>query len=231
MSGTNLAEERINRYLSEVKAHLGDLTEEEVTEVVSSVRAHIDSELQERGDGPPTVEMIESVLKELDPPASYAESAAFLLDQASAERRFSRYAIFGAVWLPFGIIMALMTFVVTGASSSPSTTTVGQWVARLTILPLGILAPFACTALGLMAVSEIRKSKGSVVGMPLAVFVGLFYPVLILDAILFVLVTVLFQNETYWNVVSLATILLLVVIDYLIVRASWKAAMKPEFAG
>jgi hypothetical protein len=231
MSETKQIEEKINRYLESVSAHLdSDLTVEEVDEILSSVRSHIDSELDNRGEGQPTLAILDAVLQEMDPPESYAEGSASLQDGESLKPRFSRPPIVGTVLLPFGIVMALMLFVVSGSSSSTgggTSPTAWQWIARFTILPLGILAPFACTALGLMGVSEIRKSRGTVVGMPLAVFVGLFYPVIVLDTLLFILALWLFGDESYWNIVLLVDVLLMIVLDFIIIRTTWRTATRP----
>ncbi len=125
--------------------------------------------------------------------------------------------------------MALSLFIAVPSSGGASIST-GQWIARFTILPLGIIAPFACTALGLMGISEIRKSRGEVVGMPLATVVALFYPVVILDAILFFLTVRLFDSAPYWNLAIIAGVLLILVIDFFIIRAAWRTTSKPELA-
>jgi uncharacterized membrane protein YqjE len=234
MNKATQIEARIGRYVEEVRAHLGDLTEEEIEEILSSIRSHIEGELHSRSEGQPTLEMVEALLQEMDSPESYGEGIGLLAADELVKRRFSRPPIIGTVLLPFGVVMALMFFMVSGTSTSTagsSSTTAWQWVARFTVLPLGILAPFACTALGLMGVSEIRKSKGNVVGMPLAVFVGLFYPIIVLDAVLFVLTLWLFGDESYWNVAVLAVVLLMLVIDFFIIRATWRAAIKPRPIG
>jgi type II secretory pathway pseudopilin PulG len=73
--------------------------------------------------------------------------------------RFSRTGIAGAIFAGLGIAM--------------------------TILPLktlaGVPAAFVATILGWMAVSQIRRSAGKLHGMWLAVFDGLFFPLLALD--------------------------------------------------
>jgi len=52
------------------------------------------------------------------------------------------------------------------------------------ILFVGSVAPVGSTALGLVAISQIRASGGRVIGMPLAVFMSLLYPLLLLDLVL-----------------------------------------------
>ena len=62
-----------------------------------------------------------------------------------------------------------------------------------TLLPLGITAPFGTTILGWIAVSQIRRSAGKLYGMWLAVFDGLLFPLLLLDALTILVCRALIQ--------------------------------------
>ena len=91
----------------------------------------------------------------------------------------------------------MVTSVSTG---EPPEVTIWQWIARFTILPLGLLAPFGCTALGCLGISRIRASQGRLIGMPLAVAVALFYPLLVLDGVLLSLGYALADGSEYWRI-------------------------------
>jgi hypothetical protein len=218
--GRNI-ETRIQRYLDEIRTHLGDLSEEEINDVLESVYTHVHSELQTRSDGPPTLEYLEEVLKEMDPPDAYAKNILRTTEDFSTEKRISRYAIIGAALLPFGFGLALIFFPVSSVNPG-ATPTFWQWILRFTILPLGILAPFACTALGLMGISEIRISEGKVVGMPLAFFVGIFYPILVLDVVLFLFTAMVFSAEDYWNIVLAISLIVILIVDYFSLKYAWR---------
>jgi len=148
----------------------------------------------------------------------------------------SRKAIYGSIALPFGFLLILLFLPVSiqiiervdGRVVSAASPTVWQWIARFTILPAGIISPFISTALGLMAISEIRASKGRIIGMPLAVFVSLFYPIIVLDGLLFMLATALFGMKPWWNIVAPLVILVILLLDFLIIRQVWKTTSKPS---
>jgi tRNA A-37 threonylcarbamoyl transferase component Bud32 len=95
--------------------------------------------------------------------------------------QLSRLAVIGACCsLPLfvGIFLAYAVHQLTGPQVGP---TLEDWWVRLTVLPLGALAPFATTILGWMAVAKIRRSDGKLYGLPLALFDGLLFPLLALD--------------------------------------------------
>lgn len=223
MKYANLVEERINRYLDDVASNLTSLSADEKKEILSSVRIDIDNELQIRGEDQPTLEDVEEVLSKMDPPASYWDSATSLsVDQPQA-RKISRLAIIGAMLLPFGFFLFLL-FVPISASTTPTSSSTWQIVLRFTLLPLAVIAPFASTALGFASISQIRNSNGSIYGLPLAVFVSLFYPIIVLSLIMaFVGWTFLGRIEGL-SVLPLAWFFLILVIDYLIIRFTWRAA-------
>jgi len=60
------------------------------------------------------------------------------------------------------------------------------WRILVTIIILvpGLAAPFGTTILGWLAVSDIRRVNGRLSGLPLAVFDGLLFPLLVLDVFL-----------------------------------------------
>ncbi len=176
--------------------------------------------------------------------------------QKSATRpgsRFSRVAIAGAFWIPL-VVLAAITWV-SMMSESPRRHSVPwyvfdpggglRWYANIAvfiILPLGLTAPFGTTILGWIAVSQIRRSAGKLYGLGLAVFDGLFFPLLALAvaiAGLWYWIIALVQRwvhstffDTWDNrsfdrlMVSLwvlLTVLLLALAAFFIVRAVWRA--------
>jgi len=113
-------------------------------------------------------------------------------------------------------------------------------VIAIAMLLVGIAAPFGTTILGVVAISDIRHSQGRLIGLPLAVFDALFYPLLLLDGVLIAAVGILFSlvmalvfgrilnvgGTLSFAVSSLLVFMLAVppclLIDFLIVRAVWK---------
>ncbi len=98
-------------------------------------------------------------------------------------RRLSRPAIIGTAILPFGFLLVLFFFPIL-ATSSPVKTPTWLDTIRYAVLFLGIIAPFASTALGVTSILQIRNSNGEIYGLPLAVFTTLFYPIIYLSLFL-----------------------------------------------
>jgi hypothetical protein len=181
---------------------------------------------------------------------------------ADSTTRFSRKAIVGACWAPFFLLFAL-SFVVTtrgtpvvqahetvysegrvvetvGPESEPRTRATGpawwQWILIVTVLPLGLTAPFGTTVFGLMSISNIRHSHGRLIGMPLALADALLYPMLILDCLILasvvclILLVVFFTGFGGLNVLAVGLPAVLVaiptcaVLDFLLARAAWRRA-------
>jgi predicted Ser/Thr protein kinase len=150
--------------------------------------------------------------------------------------RFSRKAILGACWIPFVFSILLMFVpvrVVTGTSQAgPS-----WWQILLGVLtlPLGFTAPLGTTLLGWLAVTDIRRSRGRIGGLPLAVMDGLFFPLLTLDALILSAWYEDFRGlgaMGSWNLdhlgpittlFGLAGLVACAVVDFLIVRWVWRA--------
>jgi hypothetical protein len=216
-------ESQINQYLNEVQRNLESLSTVEQEEILENLQAHIYSELENRSLDSPTSEDVESVLIDMDSPESYADTSVDFTPETPKEKRTSRRAIIGAIILPFGFFLILL---IIPLSASNTATPVSTWqtILRITLLPMSILAPFASTALGLLGISEIRNSYGEVYGMPLAVFVSLFYPILVLDLILFIIGWSVLSDIDGWDFIPLVWLILVLVIDYFIIRSTWRAA-------
>jgi hypothetical protein len=116
-----------------------------------------------------------------------------------------------------------------------------QWILIVTVLPLGLTAPFGTTVLGIMSISNIRHSHGRLIGMPLAVADALFYPVLLLDCLILalsiclVLLVVFFAEAAGARGLSIlavggpAVLLALpvcVLVDFLLARAVWRTSTR-----
>ena len=95
--------------------------------------------------------------------------------------RFSRTAIVGACWMPFIFVAPLLFLFAryTGAVQAGTPPPGPAWwqiLLAVTLLPLGLTAPFGTTILGWLAVAQIRRSAGKLHGLWLAVFDGLLFP-------------------------------------------------------
>ena len=140
------------------------------------------------------------------------------------DRRISRLAISGALLLPFGLLLLLSTI---PSSNDPANYSPSRWPAalRFLLLTLGSIAPIASTILGYLSIAQIRKSNGLIYGMRLAVFLSLFYPIILLSLILFILGWTLLGNVISSSLIPLAWLVIVLVIDYWIVRVTWNKAI------
>jgi serine/threonine protein kinase len=172
-----------------------------------------------------------------------AESKSRLTSAATNQTsRFSRTAIVGACWMPFFFIAlflmygALEPVAVPAGSPSPILDLLGPWIC-LPLALLGLIAPFGVTILGWVAVAQIRRSAGKIHGMWLAVFDGLFFPLLALDALIGWWLFLCFDGfarhqhpegaaANPMGVLSISIPVMLVV-DFLIIRRVWRAVNKP----
>jgi serine/threonine protein kinase/LysM repeat protein len=155
--------------------------------------------------------------------------------------RFSRMAIAGACWMPLFFIAFLMLLVKSVPSGEYHGPEWWQYLLMFTLLPLGITAPFGATILGWIAVTQIRRSAAKLHGLWLAVFDGLFFPLLVVDgaiAWLWLVLAKLFARQvlglqnslfldlwdlTIWVSLALASAAL---VDWLIIRRVWRAVKK-----
>ena len=114
---------------------------------------------------------------------------------------------------------------VQGPQDPPSPSrSIGQWLLVLSVLPLGITAPFGTTGLGLLSISAIRKSQGRLVGLPLALADALFFPLLFLNALLVTIIVSLTYSLKWPDNIPFTigfSLLICIVIDFLLVRMAW----------
>ena len=155
-------------------------------------------------------------------------------DQATVSvPRFSRKAIIGAAWAPFFFVVVLATFFFSsvrsapdGVADEPTVFNDLMMIVFFVLLPLGLSAPFGTTILGLISVSEIRHSRGRLLGLPLAVADTLLFPLLLIDVIIFfVFANIPIRIGTQF--VMMGALVTCVVVDILIVRWAWRRAKQP----
>jgi hypothetical protein len=141
------------------------------------------------------------------------------------ERQFSRLAIVGTAILPFGFLLVLF-FNPISASTFPTDAPSWQVILRYAALLLAVIAPFASTILGFISMSQIRNSNGMVYGLPLAVFTSLFYPVILLSLFLVIIGWTFLASISGSSLIPLAWLFVILLIDYRIIRFTWRAAKR-----
>ena len=151
---------------------------------------------------------------------------------------FSRKAIIGLCWIPF-VFFILLMFYELQAPAGQEQRGPAWWQMALGVLtlPLGFTAPFGATLLGWWAVGDIRRSRGRIAGLPLALFDGLFFPLLALDVFIYaacikgaLLVQALrpdIAGERWWGVFAalfpFIAVAVCLLVDFLIIRRVWRA--------
>ncbi len=144
----------------------------------------------------------------------------------ATEPRFSRTAIVGACWSIFGILAALFTLVALEEGLPGRTPTRVGLFGAVVLVPLGLTSIFGTTILGWTAVSQIRGSAGRLYGLGLAVFDGLLFPLLLLDALVFVVLHALTADVFRSGFLIMALIVCLV-LDWRIAWWVWWKANQP----
>ena len=161
--------------------------------------------------------------------------------------RLSRTAIFGACWAAFPLIFIPLCFLLFRGVNTHGDTQVhsarGPMSMMLIVLIFGVATPLGTTILGWVAASQIRHAAGKIYGMGLAVFDGLLFPLLALDAAIISAMWLvdnhlrqsaspdvsLSYREHYF--LDLSQLLLLLVaciaVDYFIIRGVWKTMNSP----
>ena len=104
--------------------------------------------------------------------------------------RFSRTAIAGAIGVPLSLLPMVwfVSLVKTMTESATPMTHDTSWLNILFsivgFMGLVLVLPLLTSVLGWMAVAQIRRSAGRLGGLKLALFDGLFFPLLLLDAMI-----------------------------------------------
>jgi len=120
--------------------------------------------------------------------AGEARLASDHADAAAAKPRFSITAIVGACWaiLFFAVVPAFIAHEIETHEfwrHGPFASVPGFIVWFVILIP-AFIAPFGATLLGWIAITKIRRPAGKLYGMWLAVFDGLLFPLLALDAVI-----------------------------------------------
>ena len=169
--------------------------------------------------------------------------------ETSTPPRFSRTAILGACWIAFGLIPVILFAMAKCLAAQQIGESPVQFILLLLGHPpvLALAATFGTTLLlgptllGWIAVRQIRRSEGTLYGLGLAVFDGLLLPLLALDTLILAAdlsgrhhvtgpgltpdVTMAQLNIPGWPM--LLVFGLIVIVDWLIIRAVWRAVHKP----
>jgi serine/threonine protein kinase len=171
------------------------------------------------------------------PSADENKSQSLLTSAATNQTpRFSRTAIWAALWtlvLPVGL--ALNTIATLHNASLPPHDAM-RWLIGLpgvVLIVLGVIGVFGTTILGWVAVSQIRRSAGKLRGLWLAVFDGLLFPLMALDALVGWWIFLCFDGMARHqhpqggaaNLSGVLTVIIPVCIalDWLLIRRVWRA--------
>ncbi|MGB7768833.1 MAG: protein kinase [Verrucomicrobiia bacterium] len=176
-----------------------------------------------------------------------AEKSSVGHQELEAGPRFSRIAIVGAVCLPISLL-PIIWFVALVRQMTQTATPMTHDTSWLNILfgitgfmGLVLIGPLITSLLGWIAVGQIHRSVGKLVGVELALFEGLFFPLLMLDAIIAGLWVFLdkllavhvrhlggsmFVNIFDFSIWLLLLVLMLIWIDSQIIRRVYQIANK-----
>ena len=181
------------------------------------------------------------------------QSESLLTSSPTNQRlRFSRTAIVAACWAAFSFVAVAKILMV--RSYPPSTlyaSLAWQALSFFNYQVLGLSGFFGATILGWVAVSQIRRSAGKLNGMWLAVFDGLLFPLLALDALILAFsfrglqvvwqtyfhptpFSIFFNNVRPWIwrpaffLGAAVAIGLTALLDIFIIRRVWRAVIQPQ---
>jgi len=96
---------------------------------------------------------------------------------------------------------------------------------------IGLTAIVGTTALGILAISQIRRAAGLLYGMGLAVFDALLFPLLALDvAICIALAAALARVHLNWVASLVVFVVVCAVVDIALVVWTWRMVNRPTAA-
>jgi len=163
------------------------------------------------------------------------------------EPHFSRTAIVGACLGMLSVVMFAFAAIINQVATiwQPTGEVLPNKPAELVsglLIAGGVLCVLGFTLLGWIAVSQIRRSAGKLYGMWLAVFDGLLFPLLAVDGLFLVAAVVIYFSImspfgynghgdagplTLVAILLCGVVVVSIVVDFLIIRAVWRAANKP----
>ncbi|MDH7502318.1 MAG: serine/threonine-protein kinase, partial [Verrucomicrobiota bacterium] len=168
---------------------------------------------------------------------AHTEQAGTTAQQSPSRPRLSRTAIAGACWAPFGLlILVMLSLSVVFLAGAPLRFEWWQTFLMTVLLSVGLTAPFGTTILGWVAVSQIRRFPSRLYRLGLAVFDGLLFPLLVLDALMAAIFAYVGnavvpghgQLRTIWlGVMTVLALVCIGVLDWLIVRFVWRVVNMP----
>jgi hypothetical protein len=132
-------------------------------------------------------------------------------------KRLSRSAIAGLLMLPFGFLLVLLFL----PSSLPS-------LLRGLLIGFGGIALIGSTILGFAGIRQIRSSESTWYGLRLAVFLGLFYPMILLDLFLITIGWVILGRNSSSSFLPLLWLFIVMLVDYLLIRQIWRWVNRDE---
>ena len=154
------------------------------------------------------------------------------------DAKLSLLAVLGVAWASLFFLM----FILAAARGEPLNLPEVRpplWHAVLdyVIQPLGWVAPFATTVLGLLAIGQIQRSRGTKYGLSLALFDALLFPLLLIDFVALWLcrqgAAAVIQQDVMSPAVAdavlgqIVPILVIILGDYYLATRSW-SAIQPE---
>ncbi len=157
--------------------------------------------------------------------------------------RLSPLALAGAAWVAWFALACGLGYTPTGWSIMKAIRqTLGETIAGIFNVALQVphmAAPFGVTVLGIIAVRQIRRSRGRLCGLRLALFDALFFPLLMLNAWLYWLGSKIADQTAAWRTVSdsdpaslpawaiALAVLLGLALNLVIIRWIYRVSQKP----
>ena len=180
MKLTTTEKAKIKAYLDAVAANLSG---PERTETIADLESHIYEAIAFKAENDDSSSIVEAVISEMESPENYSKST--LITQSS----ICGLAITGAILLPFGL--PVLWHVVSQTPAGDRWEDIEFYNSSLyhfLYLPLGIITMFLSPILGVMSIKRIRQAKGAFSGGLLAVAVAVFYPILLINLFVFIVV-------------------------------------------
>ena len=213
--------------------------------ILDDVQTQIVEMLHRRCPQGATMADARAVLAELDPPESYAQDRDSP-DQAipggplGVAPRTPRVAVIAAFWalaFPIFFFWWFSCYSVVPAGQHPPEPQLLLKLCMIAVLASGLTAPVGTTALGLLALSRIRRSRGRLCGRALALADALLYPLLALDGLLIwgahSIGLALMRHDLQYRssanhlyvVFAVAIgVVLAVILDLVLIRLAWRSA-------
>ena len=209
-------QERIKAYLDAVGSNLA---EPDRSETLADLESHIYEAVASRAGSGESGGVVDAVLSEMDPPESYANPT------PATKTGICGLAIFGTILLPFGLPIIWRAVRLSPAGDHwKNPEFFSSSLYYFLVLPFGLFAMVMSPILGSMSLKRINQSKGTLTGGVLAVLNLVFYPILLFNLFLFVVLSNLmdFRGEGATNFLFFFMIILLVLANILSFRRVYR---------